>query len=69
MDELSKLRWQCRRGTKELDLLLSHYLENRYQEANAADKHYFLELLEQEDSELMAKYDSLADRLIQSVNS
>ena len=24
----SKLRWQCRRGMRELDLLLTDYLEN-----------------------------------------
>ena len=27
MNQLARLRWQCRRGTKELDLLLQRYLE------------------------------------------
>ena len=29
--ELSRLRWRCRRGTKELDLLLLSYFENHYE--------------------------------------
>jgi len=26
----ARLRWQCRRGMRELDLLLTDYLENDY---------------------------------------
>ncbi len=63
MDKMSKLKWQCRRGTKELDLLLSRYLETHYQAADEADKHYFEALLKLEDSVLIAKYDELAARL------
>jgi succinate dehydrogenase flavin-adding protein (antitoxin of CptAB toxin-antitoxin module) len=29
MHQLARLRWQCRRGTKELDLLLQRYLETQ----------------------------------------
>lgn len=53
MDELAKLRWQCRRGTKELDLLLCHYLENHYPLANPEGQQRFVELLALDDAALM----------------
>ena len=40
-DELPRLRWQCRRGMKELDALLVAYLESRYVVADAAEKSAF----------------------------
>ena len=52
MDQLSKLSWQCRRGTKELDLLLQRYLETHYLLADAQEKALFIELLALEDDEL-----------------
>jgi antitoxin CptB len=30
MSELSKIQWRCRRGIKELDIVLSKYLEKYY---------------------------------------
>ncbi len=53
MAELSKLRWQCRRGTKELDLLLIDYLENRYLDSSEQRQAQFVALLALEDAELM----------------
>jgi len=50
---LNKLRWRCRRGTLELDLMLTRYLEQRYQSANQSERQTFLKLLELEDSELL----------------
>ena len=38
MTEESRLRWQCRRGMRELDELLLRYLETRYAAATAAEK-------------------------------
>lgn len=55
MDELAKLKWQCRRGTKELDLLLIYYLENHYPLANPEGKQRFAELLALDDATLMQK--------------
>ncbi|MDD5322747.1 MAG: succinate dehydrogenase assembly factor 2 [Methylococcales bacterium] len=54
MDQLARLRWQCRRGTKELDLLLQSYLETGYLVADDEEKELFVELLELEDDELLA---------------
>ncbi len=53
MDALNKLRWQCRRGTLELDIVLEHYLEAGYPAANEQEKSAFVELLALEDSELL----------------
>jgi antitoxin CptB len=53
MEQLARLRWQCRRGTKELDLLLQRYLESGYSVAEDQEKVLFVELLELEDDELL----------------
>jgi len=53
MDELARLKWQCRRGTKELDFLLNRYLETGYLLADEEEKALFAELLKLEDDELM----------------
>jgi len=53
MNQLAKLRWQCRRGTKELDLLLQRYLETGYLVADAKEKELFVELLALEDGKLL----------------
>ncbi|MFZ2171304.1 MAG: succinate dehydrogenase assembly factor 2 [Methylococcaceae bacterium] len=54
MNQLARLRWQCRRGTKELDLLLQRYLETDYLAADDEEKALFAELLELEDDDLLA---------------
>lgn len=54
MTQLAKLKWQCRRGMKELDLLLEQYLANDYLHADAAEKAHFASLLQLEDDELLA---------------
>ncbi|HBA64744.1 MAG TPA: succinate dehydrogenase assembly factor 2 [Methylococcaceae bacterium] len=53
MSELAKLRWRCRRGTLELDILLSNYLEYGYLAAGDDEKKAFLALLNLEDSVLL----------------
>ena len=54
MNQLAKLQWQCRRGTKELDLLLQRYLDSGYLIADDEEKALFVELLGLEDDELVA---------------
>ncbi len=48
-DELSTLRWQCRRGLKELDVMLVTYLEHYYAKAAKDEKQQFQALLLLED--------------------
>ncbi len=53
MTELSRLRWHCRRGTRELDVLLENYLDHFYVNANSDEQQCFKDLLGLEDSELL----------------
>jgi antitoxin CptB len=50
--DLSRLRWRCRRGMRELDQLLGWYLDARYPAAGDATKVAFSTLLDQQDPEL-----------------
>jgi antitoxin CptB len=49
-----RLRWRCRRGMRELDVLLEGYLSRRFDMADAAEQAAFLYLLEQEDPDIWA---------------
>ncbi len=53
MKSLAKLKWRCRRGTKELDYLLEAYLEQHYQDANKKEQNLFIELLSLPDTQLI----------------
>ena len=52
--ELSRLRWRCRRGMKELDQILERFLEHGYPALAAAQKQRFAEFLEYPDPDLHA---------------
>ena len=52
MSQLDRLKWQCRRGTKELDFLLNRYLETGYLLADQQEQALFEELLALEDDQL-----------------
>ena len=52
--ELGRLRWRCRRGMRELDLLLRRYLERDWAQADAAEREAFRALLERQDPEVNA---------------
>ena len=49
-----QLRWRCRRGMRELDVLLERYLQERYPSAPAAEQQAFAALLEVPDPQLFA---------------
>ena len=49
-----RLRWRCRRGTRELDLMLGRYLERSWPRAGAAERAAFERLLDIPDPELHA---------------
>jgi antitoxin CptB len=51
---LARLRWRCRRGMRELDVLLQRYLEQRYASASKEEQQAFEALLELPDPELFA---------------
>jgi len=52
--ELGRLRWRCRRGMRELDVLLTRYLERDWPGANATARAAFRSLLERQDPEINA---------------
>jgi antitoxin CptB len=53
-ETLRRLRWQCRRGLLELDLLFGHFLEQHYSALNATERDAFQRLLELPDQTLLA---------------
>jgi antitoxin CptB len=50
--DLPRLRWRCRRGMRELDLLLTRYLDQCWSESSDSERGIFLRLLECEDDML-----------------
>ena len=49
MSDMSRLRWRCRRGTKELDIVMNRYLQERYETASVEEQATFNALLDIED--------------------
>jgi len=49
---LARLRWRCRRGMQELDILLVRYLEHDYEGAASAEREAFARLLDLQDPEV-----------------
>lgn len=47
-----RLRWACRRGMLELDVLLGNFLEEAYITLSDRDQEIFVALLERNDQEL-----------------
>lgn len=47
-----RLAWRCRRGMKELDLLLQGWLEDGYPRASSAERTLFARFLELPDPEI-----------------
>ena len=54
--DMKRLRWQCRRGVKELDAVLCAFLDNNYVIATAHEQRLFTELLALEDDQLLAYF-------------
>lgn len=48
----SELRWRCRRGMRELDILLEGYLNKQYERASQGEQHAFKKLLALTDPQL-----------------
>ncbi len=51
-DSASALRWRCRRGMRELDVMLGRWLERRWPEASGERRQAFACLLEFEDDRI-----------------
>ncbi|ALG67283.1 succinate dehydrogenase assembly factor 2 [Beggiatoa leptomitoformis] len=59
MSNLSKLKWHCRRGMKELDIVFTRYLDNAYPSASTEEKALFEAILDWQDMEI---YNYLLER-------
>jgi len=46
------LQWRCRRGTKELDVVLNRFLDNKYDQLSDKELLLFDELLNTQDTHL-----------------
>jgi len=51
---INRLRWACRRGMLELDLILLPFLENRFGQLSAEQQQLFETLLRCEDQDLFS---------------
>ena len=49
---LAKLKWRCRRGTKELDIMLTRFVDNQIDKLSGQQINDFKRLLAQQDPEL-----------------
>lgn len=52
--EMARLRWLCRRGMKELDVLLESFLQHRFDSLDETQRTAFMRLLQLEDPDLNA---------------
>ncbi len=54
LDSKAKLKWACRRGMLELDILFEPFVDDAYDALSQEDKYVFQRLLACEDPELFA---------------
>ncbi len=52
MPSISQLRWHCRRGMLELDVMFRRFLDQHYPSLDLEDQQCFVELLTLEDDQL-----------------
>ncbi|ASJ72374.1 succinate dehydrogenase assembly factor 2 [Granulosicoccus antarcticus] len=71
-EKLSKLRWRCRRGMRELDQAMRAYLDDHYVAASADEQALFEELQDLQDPDLFklisgkakeARYQIILDKM------
>ena len=75
---LSKLRWRCRRGMRELDEAMLAYLDNHFVHASKDERADFIALQEIQDPELFklisgkareARYQTILDKITRTLGS
>lgn len=59
MSEEDRIRWRCRRGLLELDLLLARFVARRLAQLSEAEREAFKSLLQYSDNDL---WDLIAGR-------
>ncbi len=51
--QVSKLKWKCRKGVRELDILLTRYLDNIFLTSPTIEQDIFREFLEKDTYEIL----------------
>ncbi len=64
-----EIRWHCRRGMLELDVLLEHFYDHHYAQLSDHDKRLFVSLLDCEDQALYQWLLGANDEMPSSFNS
>ncbi len=52
--DINRLRWHCRRGMLELDVVLIPFLENRFRSLSLEDQECFERLIAEEDQDIFS---------------
>ena len=53
MSEADRVRWHCRRGLLELDLILGRFMDRHYERLDEEARTVFRDLLERPDNDLL----------------
>ena len=70
MQNDNRIRWRCRRGMKELDVLMERFLQRGYAQLDDAERESFERLLDARDPDLygwLTGRDLPADRALVSL--
>ena len=71
-DKKERLLWRCRRGIKEMDIILQEFINVSYDQLNDEDKNAFSKLLDEQDLDIlnwiMGKDKPANDRLANIIN-
>ena len=52
-EKKSRILWSCRRGIKEMDIVLQDFIKDSYDELNNENKSAFSKLLEEQDLDIL----------------
>jgi len=68
----SRLLWRCRRGIKEMDIILQDFVNNSYEQLSNENKNAFSNLLDEQDLDIlnwiMGKSEPADSKLIGIIN-
>ena len=53
-NEMARLRWRCRRGLLELDLVFNDFIDRRYRSLDSQLQQAFWDLLQEADNPILA---------------
>ena len=71
-DKKARLLWRCRRGIKEMDIILQEFINVSYDQLNDEDKNAFSKLLDEQDLDILnwiiGKNKPANDRLANIIN-